>query len=187
MIGKEKMGHFRPKDGTFSSPSWDTGVPPVRSVIDQVKDPLSLVGVASGKQPLSDETLAACKIPPEMLAELLASDHPRREAVAGGRESFGSDPRYIRHASLPWLLAASTLSPGALKAGLAIWYLAGLCQTRKDLALPPRLWEEWFDCRKTFYRAVDALERAGLITVTRHKGRSPVVTLCPPPERDPVI
>ncbi len=76
----------------------------------------------------------------------------------------------------PWLTRASGLSWRALRVGLALWYLAGL---KKSRTVSPT-WDVWRrfglppDAGR---RGLAALERAGLVTVDRHVGRCPVVTI----------
>jgi hypothetical protein len=75
-----------------------------------------------------------------------------------------------------WLTRATRLSFRALRAGLALWYLAGLM---KSNVVKPT-WDTWQrlglspDAGR---RGLDALEQASLVTVDRHPGRCPIVTI----------
>lgn len=67
---------------------------------------------------------------------------------------------------LPWLRQAATLRGKALAVGIALWFKA-----------TGTLWGKLGIHRKSAYRGLSALETAGLITVVRHAGRAPVVTI----------
>jgi hypothetical protein len=76
---------------------------------------------------------------------------------------------------LDWLLRAGALPGDTLKAGVLVWHVAGLARSWTGLALPPRVWQNWYRDRSTFSRALARLEAAGLIVVDRQRGRSPIV------------
>ena len=71
---------------------------------------------------------------------------------------------------------AAKLPGTALKAGLALWYLAGL---EKGRTVKPTwaTWERLGLSPDAGRHGLAALERAGLVTVDRHRGRCPVVTI----------
>ena len=84
-----------------------------------------------------------------------------------------------------WLVRAAEASGRGLRAGLALWYLAGVKKNRtvkptwavwKRLGLPP-------DGGR---HGLAALEQAGLVAVDRHPGRCPVVTILDCPENRPI-
>ncbi|MBT4290195.1 MAG: hypothetical protein HOD92_22955 [Deltaproteobacteria bacterium] len=60
--------------------------------------------------------------------------------------------------------------------GLALWFLVGVTK-KKTVKLTNALTGELGVPPRTKLRAVDALEEAGLISVIRHPGRSPLVTI----------
>ncbi|MDY3563490.1 hypothetical protein R5W23_005101 [Gemmata sp. JC673] len=76
-----------------------------------------------------------------------------------------------------WIEAAARLPGQALAVGLVAWYEAGC---RKCAAVPLNL-SRLVVPRRTAHRGLCALERAGLVSVDRRKGRPPVVTLLPAP------
>jgi DNA-binding transcriptional ArsR family regulator len=85
-----------------------------------------------------------------------------------------------------WWLEAARCSGKALQLAMVCWLFAGWERSAKiELA-----WDDWpaFGLtRFAVYRALDALERAGLIEVIRRAGRSPVVIILDPlnaPERN---
>lgn len=78
---------------------------------------------------------------------------------------------------LAWLLTAANLGGGPAKAGTLIWFAAGLWGSYYEISLQPRLWQEHFSCRQTFYRALEQLQTAGLIDLDRGRGRSPIVSI----------
>jgi len=75
-----------------------------------------------------------------------------------------------------WLALASGVSFRALRAGLALWYLAGLKRSRS--VKPTRdAWRRFGLSPDAGRRGVAALEQAGLVVVDRRPGCCPVVTL----------
>ena len=92
-----------------------------------------------------------------------ASLTPRREFVRG---------------PLPvdWLARAAALPGQALAVGLAIWFRRGI-ERRLTFPLYPSALGRFHVNRWSSYRALTALEKAGLATVQRQRGRSPVVTI----------
>lgn len=80
-----------------------------------------------------------------------------------------------------WITAASRLPGKALHAGTAIWFLAGMKNQRTVTLSGKRLIDMGIE-RNAGYRALNALEKAGLVSVSRHPGRRPVVTIKDVPE-----
>jgi hypothetical protein len=79
----------------------------------------------------------------------------------------------------PWLAAASRLPGKTLHVAAAIHFLNGFQQTG-TVKLSPSVLRELGVKRHAAYRAVEALEKAGLISTIRKRGCSPIVTLCEP-------
>ncbi len=77
---------------------------------------------------------------------------------------------------LPWLSQAVTLPGKTIAVGIAIWFAVGL-QKSIRVKITRALRERLSITRKTCYHGLRALESAGLITVERHEGRCPVVTV----------
>jgi hypothetical protein len=75
-----------------------------------------------------------------------------------------------------WLTKAAQLPGHALHIGVAIWFLAGP-QVKRTISLSGTVLSDLGISRYAAYRAMRALERAALITVDRHSGRSPVITI----------
>ncbi|HKC93819.1 MAG TPA: hypothetical protein VKB81_07335 [Nitrospira sp.] len=77
---------------------------------------------------------------------------------------------------LDWMAACGRLPGRALHVGLCLWYLHGL---RKEVSVvcSYRVLAEFGVKRHAAYRALKALEQAGLISVIRGPGKSPRVTL----------
>ena len=75
-----------------------------------------------------------------------------------------------------WLTEAGKLTGHALHVGIALWHLRFLTRSR-TVALSGKLLEELGVSRFAGYRALTALEEAGLVSVQRHRGRNPVVTI----------
>jgi hypothetical protein len=75
-----------------------------------------------------------------------------------------------------WLSKAARLKGHALHVGIALWFLAGL-KKRGTVTLSSSVLKDLGVSRFSGYRALQALESAGLISVDRHIGRNPVVTI----------
>jgi hypothetical protein len=92
---------------------------------------------------------------------------------AGGRFLKGPVP-------LDWLQLASFQPGKALHVAVYLWFLAGLTKSRSVVLPTAKLASLGVD-RYAAYRAIRALETAGLVSVVRHRGRHPIVTLndCP--------
>lgn len=87
------------------------------------------------------------------------------------------DARYLRGpVPLEWLGKASTLPGKALAVALMVWYWRGLTGETTVKICPESL-PAFKLSRFAVQRGLQALESAGLITVQRHRGRCPVVTL----------
>ena len=70
---------------------------------------------------------------------------------------------------------------------LVLWFLSGLKHQAKTVSLSGKVLRELGVERHAGYRGLHALELAGLVSVERRSGQSPVVTLlnaganeCPP-------
>ena len=80
---------------------------------------------------------------------------------------------------LNWLCSAS-LAAGCgsgFKVAIVIWYLSGLNHQAKTVKLSGSALRKMGVKRHASYRGLQALESAGLVSVERHPGRSPVVTI----------
>ena len=75
-------------------------------------------------------------------------------------------------------MEAANVSGSALKISLALWLLAGMTKTG-TVKLSNGLLEELGISRPTKYRAIKAMEHAGLISVSQHSGNSPEITINP--------
>jgi hypothetical protein len=77
---------------------------------------------------------------------------------------------------LNWLTACSDMSGKTIMAALAIWFQSGM-HGRHNFKLTTSGLQRFGVDRKAKDRALAALEEAGLITVTRQRGRNPLITL----------
>lgn len=78
--------------------------------------------------------------------------------------------------SIDWLGEAARQPGKALHVGVLLWFQAGLKGSRV-VSLRPSVRERFGLDRHATARALHALEKAGLVTVNRHRGRSPEVRL----------
>lgn len=77
---------------------------------------------------------------------------------------------------LEWLSAAAYLPGKSMHVAIALWFLAGLTESRQ-VTLSNVIALRFGSDRSSKYRALAWLERARLIEVERKLGRAPVVTL----------
>ena len=75
-----------------------------------------------------------------------------------------------------WLGKAASLNGKALHTSLAIWLVVSL-DKRLTVELRPKYLKRFAVERHAGYRSLAALEQAGLISVERKRGRSPIVTV----------
>ena len=106
-----------------------------------------------------------------------------RESIVGELEHVQEHrmPRtlrvpFVRPCPVPWLRAAAALPGKALVCALACWYAAGKAKSRSAKVTGKTL-DEFGIRRQTFLFGLKALEQANLITVDRHRGRCPIVTI----------
>jgi hypothetical protein len=75
-----------------------------------------------------------------------------------------------------WLAQAAQQPGKAFHVAIAIWFRAGIARKRKT-ELSQKTLRGWGIKRNSAYRALAALEKVNLISVERHRGRNPVVTI----------
>ena len=75
-----------------------------------------------------------------------------------------------------WMKRANKLGGKVGAVGLALWFLSGLRKS-KDFKITGEVEELAAVDRKTLYRALEALESSGLISLRRLEGARPIVTL----------
>jgi hypothetical protein len=114
---------------------------------------------------------------PESLADYTAprtGPTDRRRAGRRRRE-------YIRGPlPLAWMARAAGLPGRSLAVALAIWFRRGV-ERSATFPLYPSALRRMHVSRWSGYRALAALEEAGLVSVERQPGRCPVVTILDPP------
>ena len=118
-----------------------------------------------GKPSLDIESL---RLDPSLVGEAKPT---RRKPSLRGRFLKGPVP-------MPWLAHALHVGAGSgLGVGVVLWHLCGLKHNEKTILLSNVEVERWGISRQAKWRALGALERAGLITIERRGKRSPMVTL----------
>ena len=86
---------------------------------------------------------------------------------------------------LPWLTAAAKLSGKApLVTALALWFEVGRRNSR-EITLTAAIMVRFAPDRKSKYRGLQSLEKAGLVHVNRELRRNPVVTILDVPGDTP--
>ena len=75
-----------------------------------------------------------------------------------------------------WLSQAASLPGRALHTALVLWHVSALGKTR-TVAPPKSKWELFGVTESSRIRGLRALEQAGLVSVERHPGRCPRVTI----------
>lgn len=100
---------------------------------------------------------------------------PTRKRWQDKRKRNGE--RFLRGpVPLVWLTQAARLTGKALTVGMAVWYLRGM-RNADPVSLTPATWEQFGLDRFAVWRGLKQLEAAGLVTVERHRGRCPLVTI----------
>ena len=97
--------------------------------------------------------------------------HPKKRPRLRPGERFLKGP-----VPLAWLAQAGKLPGKCLHLGNVLWFLVGLKNARTVQLLSSEL-TRFGVSRQAKYRALHRLENAGLVTVERHLGRNPVVTI----------
>ncbi len=80
-----------------------------------------------------------------------------------------------------WLKVATALPGQALQVAMALWFLVGMKKVA-TVALSGAVLRDLGVSRYAGYRGLTALEGAGLVSVERHAGRHPIVTILPAPD-----
>lgn len=103
-------------------------------------------------------------------------DAPKREKAPRHR----SGDHFLRGPiPMDWLCAAARAAGhgSGFQVAIALWYLSGLNRQSKTVKLSGSVLREMGVERHAGYRGLAALEQAGLVSVERPSGQSPVVTL----------
>jgi hypothetical protein len=78
---------------------------------------------------------------------------------------------------LDWLSVAAKQSGKALHVAVGLWFRAGIRKSNQ-MRFPMSWLDRVFGVNRTSaYRGLAALEKAGLVSVVRHRGRASIVTL----------
>jgi hypothetical protein len=85
---------------------------------------------------------------------------------------------------LDWLEVAAGCGGKSMAVAVLLWFRRGLTGS-PEVNVGRSLRDRFAIPRTTFRRALASLERAGLVTVERHRGRSPRITLLDPPTDHP--
>ena len=75
-----------------------------------------------------------------------------------------------------WLAQAARLRGKAFQVAMALWFLAGM-KGEAVVTLSQKVLRAWCIERNACYRGLAALEKVKLISVERHRGRNPVITI----------
>lgn len=109
------------------------------------------------------------RIPERLSPESLAR---RRKRTKARQSQFLRGP-----IPADWITSAAKLRGCALAVALAVWFKAGCEGNAKAVRICPELLLRFGVKRLAGYRGLLALERAGLLSVERRRGRCPRVTL----------
>lgn len=109
----------------------------------------------------------------EQVESTLSEPSRQRRAAMAKRRSG----EFIRGPiPLDWIVAAAGLGGSSLKLGLALWFRRGI-EGSDSIQLRPATTKRFGIGRKAAYRALAALEGAGLIVVERRVGRTSRIRL----------
>ena len=87
---------------------------------------------------------------------------------------------------LDWLCVASRRCGrgSGFTVGIIIWYLCGLSKSRACIRLKGSVVRRFGLTRYACYRGLADLEKALLVSIERHPGRNPLVTVLPVPDQE---
>ncbi len=107
------------------------------------------------------------------------------------QDKSANPPKFPRHKlkehflkgpiPLSWLEAVGQLHGRTMNVAVAIWYLAGMNLKSNVVHLTGKTLRKFGVKQKTGYRALRALEKAGLIVCERRRGSCPLVTVLEAP------
>jgi hypothetical protein len=100
-------------------------------------------------------------------------DPPESETKSTHRPLYGPIP-------WAWWFPASRLPGKALQVASVCWLLAGWGRSAEFILEPPGDWLEFGLSSSSAHRGLVSLERAGLVSVARRPGRSPLVSILDP-------
>lgn len=115
-------------------------------------------------------------MPDDVLLDELRLKRQSNEQRPRARFARQANPFVKGPIPLSWITGAARQRGHALHVGLAVWYLVGILRSL-TVELRPSVLRAFGVSRFAAYRALDVLAQAGLVEVTRHRGRSPVVTV----------
>ena len=96
----------------------------------------------------------------------------------GGGEKLPTKLKKFIRGPIPlgWITKAAGMEGKTLHVGMTLWFLSGLKRSCK-VALSQSKLKLFGVSRQASYRALLRLEDAGLVSVDRHPGRNPIVTI----------
>lgn len=90
---------------------------------------------------------------------------------------FAKGERFLKGPiPMKWLNAAACLPGKAAHVAICLWHLSGMTGS-KNVHLTRKTLEDAGVQRHAAYRALKAMEEAGLVKVDRCRGRCPIVTI----------
>ena len=104
---------------------------------------------------------------------------PTKESRKRAPRHKSGEPFLCGPIPMNWLAAASEASGhgSGLGVAIALWYLSGLNHRAKTVKLSGSVLRQMGIERHAGYLGLKKLEKAGLVSVERHAGRLPVVTI----------
>ena len=78
---------------------------------------------------------------------------------------------------LEWESKAARLPGKTLHVARALWYLSGLSKNKDGIKMQSRVLSLFGVSHQSYNRCLRLLETSGLVTVERHAGRTPVVSI----------
>ncbi len=138
---------------------------------------------------ISSVSITMKELPPDLARLQLGSRSRRTRASRGRLPRHRRGEKFLKGPIPWWWLARAFPLPGrALHIGVALWFWAGIKRSAR-VSLSVGQLSKLGISRWSVYRALGALESAGLVVVDRQSGRHPVVMILDgrdelPEERD---
>jgi len=109
--------------------------------------------------------------------KLSPGDLVPKKGLKGTTRRAGKVKKFIK-GPIPfdWITKAAKAKGKTLHVGIALWFLVGVKRSRQ-VALSRSTLKQFGVGRQASYRALSRLESAGLLSVDRHPGRNPIMTI----------
>ncbi len=93
------------------------------------------------------------------------------------RPRRGPNRPFVVATPLEWESKAARLPGKTLHVARALWYISGLSKNKDGIKMQSRVLSLFGVSHQSYNRCLKLLETSGLVTVERHAGRTPIVSI----------